>query len=71
VVCQRWQRPLGIAVAEVVVLFVLTFAQPPLFVRLGLDVTLAVGVWSVARRVALGARGSLRGSLATPTTGSK
>ena len=71
VVCQRWQRPLGIAVAAVVVIFVLTFAQPPLFVRLGLDVMLAVGVWSVARRVALGARRSLRGSLATPTTGLK
>lgn len=51
-----WQRPLGVAVAGVALLFALTFAQPPLWVRLTLDGALAAGLWWAAydRRAAAG-----------------
>jgi hypothetical protein len=42
---RQWQRPLAVAGAAVVVLFVLTFVQPPIWQRILLDMALLVGVW--------------------------
>jgi hypothetical protein len=53
---RAWQRPLGIAVAAVALLFVLTFAQPPLWLRTALDGALAAGVWWAAARPRRAAR---------------
>jgi hypothetical protein len=43
-----WQHPLAVGVAAIVVLFVLTFVQPPLWLRLLLDTGLLAGVWWAA-----------------------
>jgi hypothetical protein len=49
VVRTTWQPPLGLAIVAVVVLFGLTFVQPPLWVRLLLDAALVMGVWWTAK----------------------
>jgi hypothetical protein len=47
VVRPKWQVPLAVAAAAVVVLFILTFVQPALWLRVGADAALAAGlVWS-------------------------
>lgn len=47
-----WRWPLGIAVLSIVVIFVLTFVQPPLLVRSLLDAGLiAAVIWSARRNV--------------------
>ena len=50
---RAWVAPLGVAVAAVLVLFVLTFVQPPLWLRFVIDGVLLVGlllVWRAASR---------------------
>jgi hypothetical protein len=42
---RNWRLPLAIAIAAVLVLFVLTFVQPPLWVRLALNGALIGGIW--------------------------
>jgi len=41
---RAWLRPLVVAIMAVVILFILTFVQPPLWVRFVLDLALVVGV---------------------------
>ena len=45
-----WPRPLALAVAAVATLFILTFVQPPLWIRFILDTLLVCGVWWAYRR---------------------
>jgi hypothetical protein len=40
-----WLRPLAVAIAAVVALFILTFVQPPLVVRAVLDAALIGATW--------------------------
>ncbi|MBL8156878.1 MAG: hypothetical protein JNM70_22075 [Anaerolineae bacterium] len=55
---REWRVPLLVTVAAVVLLFVLTFIQPPLFWRVILDVLIAAGaVWTVIRSRLSPARG--------------
>jgi hypothetical protein len=42
---RSWMRPLIVALAAVLGLFVLTFVQPPLWTRVALDAALLGGVW--------------------------
>jgi uncharacterized membrane protein YccC len=56
---REWRVPLLVTVAAVVLLFVLTFIQPPLFWRVILDVLIAAGaVWTVIRSRLSPARGA-------------
>jgi hypothetical protein len=49
VLSPSWERPLGVALASVALLFVLTFAQPALWARLLLDGAAALALWWAAR----------------------
>jgi hypothetical protein len=40
-----WLRPLAVAIAAVIVLFILTFVQPPIIVRAALDAMLIGATW--------------------------
>jgi hypothetical protein len=54
---QQWQRPLIVAIAAVLVLFVHTFVQPAIWLRVLLDLLLIAGLWwayQPARRKAAG-----------------
>lgn len=42
---RQWQRPLIVAIAAVITLFILTFVQPALWLRVLLDLLLVVGLW--------------------------
>ena len=46
---RSWIAPLAVAVAAVGVILVFTFAQPPIAVRVLLDVALIAGVYAAAR----------------------
>ena len=60
-----WLRPLVVAMVAVVVLFLLTFVQPPLWVRFVLDLALAAGV------VQSSGRTQKRAQSAYPATGAQ
>lgn len=42
---QQWQRPLIVAIAAVMALFIHTFVQPAIWLRVLLDLLLVVGPW--------------------------
>jgi hypothetical protein len=42
---QQWQRPLVVAIAAVIALFILTFVQPAMWIRVLLDLLLVAGLW--------------------------
>jgi hypothetical protein len=42
---RAWWKPLAVAVSAVLALFLFTFVQPPLWLRLLLDAALALGLW--------------------------
>jgi hypothetical protein len=44
-----WRPGLGMASLSIVILFVLTFVMPPLWVRIAIDILLVAGVWWAAR----------------------
>jgi hypothetical protein len=47
---KKWDRPLVAAVLSILVLFILTFVQPPILIRCLLDIVLIAGVVSSAKR---------------------